>query len=171
MYRKAEDGWSLLSLSRHNKQLIREYVEVINILTHQHRKQLYKLGATINTLRDENATLERKNQDLTRQLTAANRQVVTLERKKQLEEGSVIQRSTGGKVVPIGGGLKRKANSLAGIHTSNSTDNHVAKKEIVLTQRNHDIPRFHGSLNPAETRVAPLPASPIKAKMRVPDHL
>ena len=174
-YRKADDGWSLLSLSRHNKQLIREYVEVINILTHQHRKQLNKLSAVINTLRDQNKALECKNQDLTRQLTAANRQVVTVERKKLLEEGNVIQRSIGSKVVPIGG-QKRKANALAGISIANITGNSNAKKDIALTQRNYDVPRFSGTMNPPEARVVSLKAStfqasPIKAKLRMPDNI
>ena len=148
---------------------------MINILTHQHRKQLKKLSNVIDALRDQNTTLERKNQDLTRQLTAVNRQITTSERKKQLEEGNLVQRSTCSKVVPIGG-QKRKANTLAGInHIIN--DNHTTtKKEIILTQRNFDIPRFHGTVNPVEARVAanqasPLPTSPIKAKMRMPDHI
>lgn len=147
---------------------------MINILTHQHRKQLNKLSAVIDALRVQNTTLERNNHDLSRQLTAMNRQITTSERRKQLEGGNFDQRSTLDKLVPIGG-QKRKANTLAGINITK--DNHpTTKKEIVLTQRNFDIPRFHGTTNPIETRVvanqaSPLPTSPIKAKMRMPDQV
>ncbi len=149
---------------------------MINILTHQHRKQLKKLSTVIDALRVQNTTLERKNQDLTRQLTSVNRQITTSERKKQLEEGNLVQRSTcSSKVVPIGG-QKRKANTLTGINSIINDNHTTTKKEIILTQRNFDIPRFHGTVNPVEARIAanqasPLPASPIKAKMRMPDHI